>query len=58
MILRIHKVIASQLEEPPSKVSQAISKLVNEGLCYKQKDGIVYDTDGNIIAKDESRINQ
>lgn len=51
----IHRTIASELGEPPSKVSQAINKLIEEGVFHKQKDGIVYDKDGNIVAKDETR---
>lgn len=53
----IHRVIASELNEPPAKVSQAINQLIDEGIFNKQKDGIVYDKDGNIIARDESRNN-
>lgn len=51
----IHRTIASELGEPPSKVSQAINKLIEDGVFHKQKDGIVYDKDGNIVAKDETR---
>lgn len=51
----IHKVIAEKLEVPAAKVSKAISKLIEEGMFHRQKDGIVYDTEGNVIAKDECR---
>ena len=51
----IHKTIARELGEPPSKVSQAISKLIEDGVFNKQKDGIVYDKDGNIVARDAQR---
>ena len=54
----IHKMIAGELNEPSAKVSQAINKLVEEGVFYRQKDGIVYDEAGNIIAKDESRLHK
>lgn len=52
----IHKTIANKLNEPNAKVSQAINKLIEDGFYNKQIDGIVYDKDGNIVAKDESRM--
>ena len=52
----IHKVIASKLSCPNGKVSQAINELVENGSVYKQKDGVVYDYTGKIIAKDMTRI--
>lgn len=52
----IHKTIALKLGCPNAKVSQAISKLVSDGVVYEQVDGVVYDQAGNIIAKDASRV--
>ena len=51
----IHKTIASKLSCSNGKVSQAINELVENGSVYKQKDGVVYDHTGKIIAKDMSR---
>ena len=51
----IHKVIANELGEPAAKICQGINKLINDGVFYKQKDGIVYDSKGKIVAKDETR---
>ena len=51
----IHRTIATELGEQPTKVSHAISELIEDGVFHKQKDEIVYDKDGNIVAKDETR---
>ena len=52
----INRVIASKLSVPAGKVSQAISTLVEKGLVNRQKDGIVYDQNGSIIATDPTRV--
>lgn len=35
----------------------AVEKLIEEGLVYRQKDGVVYDLDGNVLTFDEDRVN-
>lgn len=49
----IHRVIAERLKCSPSKVWQAISELINQGIVYNQKNGIVYDHKGNVISRAE-----
>lgn len=44
-----HTNIAKAINEPTAKVSQAIQILIKRGICYKQKNGKIYDEDGNII---------
>ena len=51
----VHKAIAIELNQPSVKVSQAISMLIEKGDFNKQIDGIVYDVNGNIIARDATR---
>jgi hypothetical protein len=45
----IHKTIAAELSAPASKVSQAINLLIEKGLVNRQVDGIVYDSNGDVI---------
>lgn len=45
----IHKVIAQKLNCPSGKVSQAISRLIEQGRVYKQVNGVVYDDKGHTI---------
>lgn len=52
----IHKKIAMELGMSAWKVSKAIQCLIEDGVFNKQKDGIVYDKEGKIIAKDDKRI--
>lgn len=48
----IHKTMAEELSAPAAKVSQAINLLIKRGLVYRQVNGVVYDTNGNIIDGD------
>lgn len=51
----VHRTVATKLKSQSKKVSVAISILVNRGIVYRQKDGIVYDNNGKIIAIDKTR---
>jgi hypothetical protein len=51
----IHSEIASQIGCQPFKVSQAISQLVDRGRRYRQKDGVVYGSNGEVLMVDTSR---
>lgn len=51
----VHKIVAKELTVPGQKVSQTISVLIQRGVVHRQKDGIVYDKMGNIIAVDTAR---
>jgi hypothetical protein len=41
-----------------SKASAAIQKLIARGERLRQKDGVVYDKDGRIVAVDPERTDQ
>lgn len=45
----IHIIIANKLQCPRGKVWQAINHLVEEGVFYRQVNGIVYDHSGNAM---------
>jgi hypothetical protein len=51
----VHNEIASQLDCRPFKVSQAICQLVDSGRRYRQKDGVVYGSNGEILMVDNNR---
>ena len=48
--LGIHKEIAQKLGLKRRVVSSAINMLINRGVIYRQKDGILYDKDWNIVS--------
>lgn len=52
----IHKEIIRQLECTTSEYFDSVELLINEGLCNMQKDGVVYDENGNVICFDEDRV--
>jgi hypothetical protein len=52
---RVHVDVAQVLGVKPFLVTKAIKVLIERGLCMKQKDGIVFDQEGNEIMRDESR---
>lgn len=48
--LGIHKEIAQKLGVKKKIVSSAINQLIDRGIIYRQKDGILYDKDWNIVS--------
>lgn len=52
----IHIEIASKLDCKPNEVSKAIQQLVTEGKRNVQRDGVVYDSKGRILAVDPERV--
>ncbi len=52
----VHRAVASQLGCSPRLVSAAIEELVHSGMRQQQKDGVVYDSSGQIVAVDEERV--
>ncbi len=52
----VHRAVASQLGCSPRLVSAAIEELVRSGMRQQQKDGVVYDSSGQIVAVDEERV--
>jgi hypothetical protein len=53
---KIHVAIASQLKCRPAKVSAAINILVERGKWMAQRDGVVYDKNGVVVAVDNERV--
>jgi hypothetical protein len=53
---KIHVAIATQLKCKPAKVSAAINKLVERGKWMAQRDGVVYDKTGMVVAIDNERV--
>lgn len=52
----IHAEIAKKLGCPANRVSRAIVQLIIEQRCFEQRDGIVYDPEGEILAIDQERV--
>ena len=52
----VHRLVAEQLGCSIKKCSDAIQFLIEKGIRNQQKDGVVYDSEGNIIDCDEERV--
>ncbi|MGJ8694188.1 MAG: AIPR family protein [Thalassotalea sp.] len=52
-----HKVVTKELQCSNKEYFQAVKLLIDEGLRYKQLDGVVYDAEGNIVTFDPERVN-
>lgn len=52
----IHKIICKQLSCKISEYFAAVDILIKEGRRNQQKDGVVYDSDGNVILFDSERV--
>ena len=52
----VHFIVAKELDIPVHLVSGAIRKLISLGRRFNQKDGIVYDSNNNIVAYDNQRV--
>lgn len=53
----INKTIIKKLGCTNAEYSSAVEILIDNGLRNRQKDGVVYDYDGNVICFDEDRVN-
>ena len=53
---RVHIDVANALGVRPDRVSQSIKILIARGMWLRQLDGVVFDKDGNEVARDESRF--
>jgi hypothetical protein len=52
----MHVSVAKQMQCSQRKVSDGIQELIESGVFYTQKDGIVYDDDGKVMCFDETRV--
>lgn len=54
----IHNSIAARTKSSKEKVYRAIQFLVETKRRYRQKDGVIFDSDGTIIGIDEERVDK
>ncbi|GAB4166291.1 MAG: hypothetical protein Tsb0033_28320 [Winogradskyella sp.] len=52
----IHREIVEKLNCRNTDYFDAVEILINEGIRYNQKDGVVYDEEGNIVTFDKERV--
>ena len=52
----VHRLVAGQLGCSIKRCQQAIQFLIEQGIRNHQKDGVVYDSEGNIIDYDKERV--
>jgi len=52
----VHKDVVAKLDCTNSEYFDAVEILINEGLRFKQKDGVVYDEEGNVLTFDKERV--
>lgn len=53
----IHKIVTKELNCSNKEYFQSVHLLIEEGLRNEQLDGVVYDSDGNVIKFDAERVN-
>lgn len=54
----IHKMVCEKMNCSKSDYFEAVNLLIEEGIRHKQKDGVVYDEDGNVISFDKERVDE
>lgn len=52
----IHKKISKQLRCETSVYFAAVERLIEEGHFLRQRDGVLYDIDGNVVSFDSDRV--
>lgn len=52
----LHRRVASQLNCGTSEYFAAVERLIEEGAYLRQRDGVLYDTDGNVVSFDPDRV--
>lgn len=53
-----HLLVAKELKCTKQEIYDAVEALIGDGRRYKQKDGIVYDKDGNVLEIDLDRVDK
>lgn len=52
----VHREIAAEIGCDPSTLYAAVNRLVDDGVLYRQKDGVLYDPEGNVVTFDPERV--
>lgn len=52
----LHRTISRELGCDVSTYFYAVERLIEEGVFYRQKDGVLYDVDGNVVSFDPERV--
>lgn len=52
----IHRKISTQLKCETSEYFAAVERLIEDGVLLRQRDGVLYDTDGNVVTFDAERV--
>lgn len=52
----MEKEIVSSLGCSPKAYFNAVNYLIQTGVFYKQKNGVLYDTSGKVVGLDETRV--
>lgn len=53
----MNRAVIEKLGCSMAQYSVAIESLVNDGRIYRQKDGVLYDLEGNVVGSDKERVN-
>ena len=53
----IHRSISTKLDCNTSLYFAAVDALIEEGYFYRQRDGVLYDPEGNVVSFDPDRVN-
>lgn len=52
----LHKIMAPRFGCNTSTYFAAVNRLIDDGIFYRQKDGVLYDQDGNVVSFDPERV--
>ncbi len=52
----LHRNISRELGCDVSTYFSGVERLIEDGLFYRQKDGVLYDVDGNVVSFDPERV--
>ncbi|MGY5796273.1 AIPR family protein [Rheinheimera faecalis] len=53
----IHRMVCAQLGCSNSAYFSAVEKLIEDGVLLRQRDGVLYDSEGNVVSFDAGRVN-
>jgi hypothetical protein len=53
----IHHLVCSKLQCQTTELYAAVDRLIEEGVLLRQKDGVLFDAEGNVAGFDPDRVN-